>query len=191
MDDNAIRTVVGLGNPGRQYQRTRHNLGFLLVEALVARWQAGEPRQAFHSWLWEARPGGRRVLLAAPQTFMNRSGLAVAELTRFYKLPPSQVMVALDDLALPPGKIRLRPGGSAGGHNGLADVIRALGTDQVPRLRMGIGAVPGPMQGVDYVLGKLTEDELAAARQAIDQACLAVEDWLENGLEPAMSRHNA
>ena len=190
MDETNTRYVVGLGNPGRTYEGTRHNLGFRVVEALVRRWNVGPPRRAFSGLLWDARYGPYRVMLLAPQTFMNRSGQAVSELARFYKAQPRDMLIAMDDMDLPPGAIRLRPEGSDGGHNGLADVILALGTTQVPRLRLGIGSPPPRMDGADYVLGQLTEDERAAANQAIDEACQAVEDWLNLGIEAAMNRHN-
>jgi PTH1 family peptidyl-tRNA hydrolase len=190
MEETSIQFVVGLGNPGRRYERTRHNLGFLLLEGLAKRWNAPPPRQMFQGLLSDARYGGHRVMLLAPQMFMNRSGQSVAEAVRFYKAELSDVLVVLDDLALPPGQIRLRAGGSAGGHNGLADVVRALGSIEVPRLRMGIGPTPPYMDGADYVLGVMSEDELALANQAVEKACEAVEAWLNNGLDDAMNRYN-
>lgn len=190
MGEGGIHCVVGLGNPGRKYERTRHNLGFWVADALVARWSADGPRQAFGSLVWDARRPGGRVLVQQPQTFMNCSGRAVRELMQFYKIAPADVLVVLDDMALPPGKLRLRPEGSAGGHNGLADVIEALGTTQVARLRIGIGEPPGPVEGVDYVLGVMSEDELAIAREATERACEAVEAWLSEGDVAAMNRYN-
>ena len=186
----AAACIVGLGNPGRQYHLTRHNLGFMVVEALIARWGAQGPKKAFSGELWDARFAGQRVWLLAPMTFMNRSGQAVQELVRFYQLPLERVLVVLDDMALPPGRIRLRPEGSAGGHNGLTDVLARLGSLDVPRLRLGIGEPPGPMDGVDYVLGRMSEAELATAKSAVEQACQAVEDWLMLGMDAAMSKHN-
>jgi peptidyl-tRNA hydrolase, PTH1 family len=162
----------------------------MVVDELARRWNAPPPRRAFSGMLWDARFGARRVLLLEPMTFMNRSGQAVAELVRFYKALPQDVLIVLDDLALPPGKVRLRAGGSAGGHNGLDDVLACLGTQEVARLRLGIGEPTGGIDAIDYVLGRMNEDELAAARQAVDQACQAVEDWLTEGLQAAMNRHN-
>ncbi len=182
--------IVGLGNPGRQYSRTRHNLGFMVVEALAQRWQASGPKNAFGGAVWEARFGGRRIWLLEPMAFMNRSGQATVELARFYQLDARQVLIVLDDMALPPGRIRLRPEGSAGGHKGLIDVQAKLASTHVPRLRLGIGSPPPMMDGADYVLGQMSEDELAAARMAVDQACQAVEDWLTIGMDAAMSKHN-
>jgi peptidyl-tRNA hydrolase, PTH1 family len=186
----AAACIIGLGNPGRQYHLTRHNLGFMVLEALIARWGAQGPKKAFSGEVWDARLGGQRVWLLAPMTFMNRSGQAAVELVRFYQVPLARVLVVLDDMALPPGRIRLRPEGSAGGHNGLSDVLARLGCMEVPRLRIGIGSPPSVMDGVDYVLGKMSEDELAIAKGAVDQACQAVEDWLTMGMDAAMSKHN-
>ena len=190
MDSSTAKFVVGLGNPGRRYHRTRHNLGFMVVERLADLWDAGPGRQAFDGRLWDVKRDGRSVYLLAPMIFMNRSGRSVAAMARFYKAATSDMLIVLDDLALPPGKIRLRAGGSAGGHNGLQDVQDVLGTQDVPRLRLGIGPSPSQMDPADYVLGKMNEDELALANQAIDQAVAAVEDWLTVGVEEAMNRHN-
>jgi len=184
------RYVVGLGNPGRRYRRTRHNLGFMVAEALAERWDASSARRAFEGLLREGAFGPHRVLLLAPMTFMNRSGQSVAEMVRFYKAAPGELLVVLDDMDLPPGRIRLRASGSAGGHKGLGDVVARLGTEAVARLRVGIGPSPAPMDPADYVLGVMTEDELALANQAIERACLAVEDWMALGIEAAMSKHN-
>jgi len=190
MNSPTPQFVVGLGNPGRRYRRTRHNLGFMVVDRLVDRWVAGPSRSAFDGLFWDARVDGRRVGLLEPMTFMNVSGRSVAAMARFYKAAPADLLVVLDDLALPPGTIRLRAGGSAGGHNGLQDVLTALGTPEVPRLRLGIGAAPPAMDGADYVLAKMDEDALASANQALDQAVEAVEDWLTLGVAEAMNRHN-
>lgn len=182
--------VVGLGNPGRRYRRTRHNLGFEVVELLADRWQAPSPRRTFAGRLWQGDFAGRPVRLLAPETYMNDSGRSVAEMVRFYKVDPAQLLIVLDDMALEPGSVRLRARGSAGGHNGLADVLDVLGTREVARLRLGIGEPPPGMDGVDYVLGKITDAERAAADEAIETACRVVEDWLTEGTEAAMNRHN-
>ncbi len=182
--------VVGLGNPGRRYRRTRHNLGFMVVERLAELWSAGPPRRAFDGLLWDVRVGPHRVVMLEPMTFMNRSGGSVAQMARFYKAAAEEILVVLDDLALPPGKVRIRPSGSAGGHNGLADILKALGTQDTPRLRLGIGPSPPPMDSADYVLGKMNEDDLASANEAIAAAVAVVTDWLEVGTDEAMNRHN-
>ena len=160
MGDQAptTRYVVGLGNPGRGYAKTRHNVGFTVLKELRKRWDFGSGRRKFHSRLWTGRIGGRGVTLLAPQTYMNRSGLAVAEATGFTKAPPEAVLVVLDDMALPTGKLRIRAKGSAGGHKGLADVIRALGGAELPRLRIGVGQPPDEMDAVDYVRTNFRKD---------------------------------
>jgi len=197
-DHDRTKFVVGLGNPGRRYEQTRHNLGFRVLAALCRRWQAGPHRAAFQGLLWEARiapPEGdpsarRRVMLLGPQTYMNQSGLAVGELVRFYKAGPEDVLMVLDDMALWPGLLRARAGGSAGGHNGLADVLRALGTDQVPRLRIGIGAPPPEMDPVDFVLTRFGPEEEPVIESAIQTAAEAVEDWVLYGMRAVMDRYN-
>lgn len=190
MDPSEAKFVVGLGNPGRRYRGTRHNLGFMVVERLADLWAAGSPKQGFDGVVWEVRRGGRKIVLLEPMLFMNRSGRSVGAMVRFYKAATEDVLVVLDDLALPPGTMRIRPEGSAGGHNGLQDILTVLGTQAVGRLRLGIGPSPTQMDSADYVLGKMNEDELALANQAIDKAVSAIEDWLAVGIDEAMNRHN-
>jgi PTH1 family peptidyl-tRNA hydrolase len=193
-DSAGTKFVVGLGNPGRRYRRTRHNMGFTVVEALVARWDAGRGRKAFDGRLYEARPmiagAPRRVMLLQPQTFMNRSGSAVAGMMQYYKAAVQDLLVVLDDLALPVGHLRFRAGGSSGGHKGLADVLEALGDEQVPRLRLGIGEAPPEMDGADYVLTVFGPDEQETVHQAVQQAAEAVEDWIALGISGAMDKYN-
>lgn len=193
--DATRRFVVGLGNPGRQYAASRHNVGFRVVEALQRRWQAGPPRTAFGGLVWDARPsrvgaGQRRVVLLEPQTYMNRSGAAVREMAAFYKAAAADLLVVLDDMALPPGRLRARAGGSAGGHNGLADVLAALGDEQVSRLRVGIGAAPPHMDAADYVLGRFAAGESELMEAAVAAAADAVEDWVFHGVTYVMDRYN-
>ena len=191
-----VRHVVGLGNPGRQYERTRHNAGFRVLEALRRRWQAGGGRWAFQGRLDDVRVqrGGQvaRVFLLEPHTYMNRCGQAVRQLVDFYKVDDlSGLLVVLDDLALDVGRLRLRGDGSAGGHNGLADVLARLGTTQVSRLRIGIGAKPPMMDHADYVLSAFAADEEERMAPAVQRAAQAVEDWLFLGLTRAMETYNA
>jgi PTH1 family peptidyl-tRNA hydrolase len=189
-----VRFVVGLGNPGRRYAATRHNVGWMVLDALRRRWGAGEGRETFSGRLTDAQPalGGqvRRVMLFEPHTFMNRSGEAVKGLLNFYKAVPSDAMVVLDDMALPVGRIRVRQDGSAGGHNGLKDVLRLLGTDQVPRVRVGIGEPPGVMDSVDYVLGRFSDEELVQVGPAIERAADAVELWITGDIHRVMETYN-
>jgi len=187
--------VVGLGNPGRQYEQTRHNVGFRVVDLLRQKYQAGEGRAAFGGQLWQARPAGpgdsrQSVVLFAPHTYMNRSGQAVRELLGFYKAPAEDALIVLDDMNLPVGRLRLRADGSSGGQKGLADVVAQLGTQSVPRLRIGIGSPPGRMDGADFVLSKFSPDELEWMDAAIVEAAEAVNDWVFYGIGWAMERHN-
>jgi PTH1 family peptidyl-tRNA hydrolase len=190
-----MKLIVGLGNPGPQYERTRHNAGFLALDALAQRHGLTGPRSKFHAMTLEgAIPAGgtlHRVALLKPITFMNRSGLTVGEARTFFKLEPADVLVLVDDLALPVGQIRLRATGSAGGHNGLKDVERVLGTRDYPRLRIGIDRPPGGIPQVDYVLGKFTTEQSDALIPALPRACDAAETWLAEGIEPAMNQVNA
>lgn len=194
-DDQSDRAkfVVGLGNPGRRYERTRHNVGFRVVDVLADRWLAGAPREAFGGLVWLVRPDQQRpvrVMLLKPQTYMNRSGRAVRELVGFHKGACEDVLVILDDCNLPLGRLRARAEGSAGGHNGLADVQAALGTRQVPRLRVGIGAPPGLMGRTDFVLARFTADQAQLVETAIRRAADAAACWVRNGMETMMNEYN-
>ncbi|MBS3733500.1 MAG: aminoacyl-tRNA hydrolase [Phycisphaerae bacterium] len=186
--------MIGLGNPGRRYKRTRHNVGFDVVDALVARWGLGRGRKGFGGRVYRARrrvgDAERRVVLFKPLQYMNRSGGPVRDVTAFEKADRQDVLVVLDDLALNLGRIRARPSGSGGGHKGLRDVIAALGGQDVPRLRVGIGAPPPPMDATAYVLQRFAPDEHEAVERAIDRAADAVEDWLANGMAYVMDRYN-
>lgn len=184
------RLVVGLGNPDRRYENTRHNIGWMVLDEVRRRLDLGNARKAFHSHLWSGRIGPQPVLLAQPQTYMNRSGLAVAEMASFYKLAPRDMLVVLDDMALPPGRLRARQGGSAGGHNGLSDIVAALGTDQVPRLRIGIGPCPPQMDWADYVLSRFGKSEEEVIAPAIQRAADAVADWAVRGITFVMDKYN-
>ena len=188
------RFVVGLGNPGRSYRRTRHNVGFKVAEELIRRWDADRGRKAFGGRLYEAnavRPvGRRRVMVLLPQTYMNRSGRAVGEMAGFYKARPADILVVMDDMALPLGRLRVRPGGSAGGHKGLGDVLAAVGANDVPRLRIGIGLPQDATDAVDYVLARFRKDELETIERAIRLAADAVEDWVFMDIEFAMEKYN-
>ena len=188
-----MRLIVGLGNPGREYEHTRHNAGFMAVDRFASRHGLGPAKLKFSAGTVEGVvPAGgvsHRVALLQPTTFMNRSGQAVAEASRFFKVEPADILVLVDDIALPCGRLRLRPGGGAGGHNGLRDIQQALGTQQYPRLRLGIDP-PGRIPQVDYVLGKFTRDQREALDPALDDACRAIETWLELGIDRAMTEFN-
>ena len=185
-----MKLIVGLGNPGQEYAATRHNVGFMAVERLARRHGiAGPVKGKFHAAVLEGQVGGERCLLMQPMTYMNRSGLAVGEAVRFYKLDVADVLVIVDDVALPCGRIRLRGSGSAGGHNGLTDIERVLGTSGYPRLRVGIDS-PGRVPQRDYVLGRFSGEQWELVEPALLRACEAVETWLGEGLEKAMTMHN-
>jgi PTH1 family peptidyl-tRNA hydrolase len=188
-----MKLIIGLGNPGGEYERTRHNAGFLAVDRLAQRHGMGGDtgRSRFHSLVLEGQVAGERCALLKPMTFMNRSGLSVGEAVNFYKLDPStDIMVLVDDVALPLGRIRLRPDGGAGGHNGLKDVERAIGSNVYPRLRIGIDP-PGRVPQVDYVLQRFSESQLRDLDPALDAAADAVECWINGGIDQAMTRFNA
>lgn len=187
-----MKLVVGLGNPGSQYARTRHNAGFMVVDRLAQRHAPGAVVKAkFGGDLIDASIAGERALLLKPMTYMNRSGQSVSEALRFYKLIPAEdLLVITDDLALPLGAIRIRGTGSPGGHNGLADISLKLGSDDYPRLRFGIDPKPPHMVQADYVLSRFTDEDQATLGPAIDKAAQAVECFLSDGLTKAMNRYN-
>jgi len=190
-DDARTRYVVGLGNPGRAYRQTRHNVGFRVLAALRRRWDFGRAKSRFHSRLWSGRIDGRGVTLLAPQTYMNESGRAVADAVAFCKAAPSALLVVLDDMALPTGRLRARARGSAGGHKGLDDILRALGTREVARLRIGIGRPADDRDATGHVLTTFAEEEEPVMAAAVERAAAAVEDWARRGITYVMDRYNA
>lgn len=160
--------IVGLGNPGEEYRFTRHNAGFLTVDEIARELGAAVDRMKFHALTGDANIGGVRALLMKPMTMMNASGIAVGEAAKFYKLPPERVLVISDDITLAPGRLRVRAKGSAGGHNGLKSIIEHLGSENFPRIRMGVGEKPHPdMDLADWVLSGFTEKERAAMHEAV------------------------
>lgn len=181
--------VLGLGNPGDEYRNTRHNVGFRVVEKLAGELGERVEKQRFRSLVAEARIGNEKVLLACPQTFMNESGRAASAVVDFYGLEPKQVLVICDDFHLDLGRLRVRKGGSAGGHNGVDSVIRELGTEEFPRLRVGIGECRG--ETVGYVLGRFSRADEEKIGPAIERAAQAVRVWVEQGTEACMNRFNA
>jgi PTH1 family peptidyl-tRNA hydrolase len=183
--------IVGLGNPGSRYQGTRHNIGFELIDELVRRHSGTAPREKFKAHISEVSIAGVPVLLLKPLTFMNASGEAVLAARDFHKLPNEQLLIVCDDFALPLGKLRLRGSGSAGGQNGLGDIIRRLGTDQIPRLRIGIGPLPPRWEAADFVLGKFTAEERTSAEISVLRAGDTVPRWLRDGLVLAANFANA
>ena len=183
--------VVGLGNPGDQYEHTRHNVGFAVADELAERCRVPLQRLKFRALTNTVTLGGQKVLLMKPVTYMNLSGEAVREAAAFCKVPPEHILVLSDEVALPPGKLRVRKGGSAGGHNGLKNIIAHLGSDQFPRIRLGVGQKPHPDYDMaDWVLGKPQGEDKKAVEAAVVRAADAVECLLAKGPEEAMNRFN-
>ena len=183
--------VVGLGNPGPKYEWTRHNVGFLVIDQPADRADIPVQKLKFQALTNTALIGGQSVLLMKPTTYMNLSGQAVGQAARFYKIPPERVLVISDDVALPQGKLRIRRSGSAGGHNGLKDIIAHLGGDQFPRVKVGVGGKPHPDSDMaDWVLSTFTGADRKAMEETIDRAADAVTCLLEQGVDKAMSKFN-
>lgn len=179
--------IVGLGNPGKKYEGTRHNAGFMVLEALAEKMKVKINRVKFKSFCGECIIGGRRVLLMLPQTYMNSSGEAVSEAMRFYKLQPEQVCVIFDDITLPVGKIRIRRKGSDGGQRGMRSIIMLTGSENFPRVRVGIGEKPHPDYDLsDWVLSKFSKEEaeklLVAVNQAAEAACIIVQGDIDRAM---------
>jgi PTH1 family peptidyl-tRNA hydrolase len=185
-----LHLVVGLGNPGRQYEQSRHNVGFRCVDELARRMGLTFARRAFQALVVTVRMDGQRVMLAKPQTYMNLSGDAVGPLIRYYGLSPDYLLSIYDDLDLPLGRIRIRERGSSGGHKGIASIIEAIGTDAFPRLRIGIGR-PAGVEAASYVLGRFTPDEEPTLAEVINRAADAVGVIVREGVTVAMNRYNA
>lgn len=189
MEDRHL--IVGLGNPGAEYAKTRHNAGFILVELLAKRWRADwNNEKKFQSRIAKAERDGKRLVLCEPQTFMNLSGEAVGALVKFYQAPLGLLLVAVDDADLPLGEIRLRPSGSSGGHHGLESIEQHLGSREYARLRIGIGRKDSRREIAGHVLGKLSAAEMALMEKVLARAAEQVECWLAHGLPKAMSQFN-
>lgn len=185
-----MKLIVGLGNPGRRYRGTRHNVGWEVIARLAQRCGIGAEEEEGWAQVGRGAIGGQRVLLARPQTFVNLSGVAVQDLRRRHRVRSRDVFVIIDDLDLPLGRTRLRARGSAGGHNGLRSVIDALGTEEFPRLRVGIGRPPQGVDPAEFVLTRFAPDEAAALDAALDRAAEAIEVAVTQGLGTAMNRFN-
>lgn len=182
--------LAGLGNPGPEYERTRHNAGFRIVDAAGRKWGVEwKPWQKLGEY-GRVSVAGNDVFLLKPHTYMNLSGQAVSGLARFYKIPPERVIVCFDDVSLDVGKLRLRGSGSAGGQKGMKHIIEQLGTDKIARLRLGIGPKPEKFDLVNFVLGKFSREEEKLLEPALERAVCALECYFQNGLEKAMNQFN-
>lgn len=186
-----MKLIVGLGNPGRSYQNTRHNVGFRCVDALARRWGMEFRRQRARAEVAEGEALAQRVVLAEPRTYMNNSGEAVRALLKLSNLTPSDLLVVCDDLDLPFGRLRLRDKGSSGGQRGLQSIINQLGTNEFPRLRFGIGRPPPGVDPIDYVLTHFSASEQSELLALVDRAIEGIEIWLTDGIAAAMNRVNA
>jgi len=184
--------IVGLGNPGRQYARTRHNAGFMVLERLASAWRVDwRAEKKFHARMARTERDGRKVILCQPDTYMNASGEAVGPLASFLKLPPQQLLVVVDDADLAFGQLRLRPDGRSGGHHGLESIESHLGTREYARQRIGIGRdEPGAREISGYVLSPFRGEEKELLEKVLQKACDQIECWLAEGAAQAMNRHN-
>lgn len=184
--------IVGLGNPGAKYETTRHNIGFLCVTKMEDEFGFKAKKLKFHALIGDTRIGNHKVLVMKPQTMMNNSGVAVKECADFYKIPPEKIIVIFDDISLEPGKLRIKRKGSAGGHNGIKSIIAHLGSENFPRIKMGVGAKPHPDYDLaDWVLSNFPKKDIPLMRDAIDHACEALPLILNGDIEAAMSKYNS
>jgi len=183
--------IVGLGNPGKEYDRTRHNVGFRVTELLAGELKTKIDRLKFKALMRQVTWQGQKLLLVQPQTYMNLSGAAVSALATYYKIKPERIIVIFDDISLPVGKIRVRRDGSAGGHNGMKSIIQSLGTDQFPRVKVGVGAKPHPDYDLaDWVLSKFSSQEEKLLAPAVENAMEASLKIITDGVEKAASAYN-
>lgn len=188
-----MKLIVGLGNPGPQYEKTRHNAGFMVVDRLVKAHAPASPRKgSFNAECVDAVIGAEKCLFLKPVNYMNRSGQSVSDAVRFYKInPATDLLVVVDDIYLDVGAVRVKPSGGAGGHNGLTDVELKLGGPNYPRLRVGVGAKPAFMDQADWVLSRFREDEWPVIQKAVETAAKAAEEFALRGLDAAMNKFNA
>jgi len=183
--------VAGLGNPGAEYAKTRHNAGFIAIDDIAARCGVKIDRLKFHALVAEATVGGVRALLMKPQTFMNSSGEAIGEAASFYKIPPENILILHDEISFEPGKMRIRRKGSAGGHNGLKSIISHLSSDAFPRIKIGVGQKPTPDYDlVDWVLGKFSTDDISRIQAELDNIFASAELILLGKIDEAMNKYS-
>lgn len=186
-----MKLIVGLGNPGRKYEGTRHNIGFEVLNELARRHSTCQTKVKFHGEVCDAQVGGGNALLLQPQTFMNLSGGSVLAARDFYKIDNEDILIICDDLNLDLARLRFRPKGSAGGQNGLADILRRLGSQEIPRLRIGVGKPPPEWDVADYVLSKFRTEEMDDLKSVVGRAADSVAIWAREGMAECMNRYNA
>ena len=182
--------IVGLGNPGKKYEATRHNIGFWVIDELARRWNGANFKDERKALVSDVTIRGQRALLVKPQTFMNASGQAVRALMDFYKLDTDDLIVAHDDIDIPLGTLRMRKTGGAGGQNGVKDIINHVGTRDFKRVRCGVSRPPGRMDPASYVLKPFAGDDVITAQNIVDKAADAIETWLKDDIDTAMNRYN-
>ena len=185
-----MKAIIGLGNPGMKYAGTRHNIGFDAVTAIADKYNLSINNKKFKGVYADGHIAGEKVLLVQPQTFMNLSGECVREVADFYKLNPDEIIIICDDINLDVGRLRIRKKGSAGGHNGLKNIIAHLGTEEFPRIRVGVGEKTEGWDLADYVLARFDKDSEPVIREALANAVGAVETWISEGIDAAMNRFN-
>ena len=184
-----MKLIVGLGNPGKKYDKTRHNMGFMAVDLLADQAKIDVDKEVFHALMGRGTIYNEDVILFKPQTFMNLSGTAVQEVVHYFKIDLEDIIVVFDDMALAPGTIRLRKEGSSGGHKGMQNIIDCLSTEQIKRIRIGIGE-PGEWDNVDYVLSKPLNDEMPLIEEAIENTVEALKEALKSDFDRAMNKFN-
>lgn len=184
--------ICGLGNPGTQYEGTRHNIGFMTIDTLCSKYKLDCKKLKFKSLICDAMISGKRCLIMKPTTFMNNSGEAVTEAMSFYKIPPERTIIVFDDISLEPGKLRIRRKGSDGGHNGIKSIILLSGSDMFPRIKMGVGAKPHPDYNLaDWVLGHFRKEQAEVLESAMDNAVSAIELMVSDKMNEAMNKFNS
>ncbi len=183
--------VAGLGNPGLTYENTRHNAGFMAMDKLLSRNNASLNKNKFDALFGEFRLGDKRILAVKPQTYMNNSGSAISKISAFYKIPSDKIIILFDDISLDIGKIRIRRKGSAGGHNGIKDIIELLGTEDIMRIKIGVDKKPNPEYDLkDFVLGKIPKDKWEDFQKAAENAAKATEEIILKGIDSAMNKYS-
>lgn len=190
-DEKAMYIIAGLGNPTKEYEKTRHNVGFEVIDVLADRLFTSVDEKKFKGYYGKAVIGGEKVILLKPQTFMNLSGESVRAAADFYKVDPDHIIVVYDDVSLDVGQLRIRTKGSAGGHNGIKNIIAHLGTQEFPRIKVGVGAKPDRMDLADYVLGHFSQIESRVMDDAAKEAGQAAQAMILDGIEAAMNRYNS